>query len=239
MTETPAPSPAIVRQAFAFFKRPQALRPAAGPWAPQFRPLLALLALNLAGLFLLLPLLVAYTKAMGIEPPQMTRDIPKAALLPLAVLVLPVLEEIAFRGWMTGKRWQLLLLATLAGFAVAVAVGEMLELPLLELAALVGLPLVLGIGLWKMTDRSGTPAWFARQFKWWFWGGSLVFAVFHYSNYNSTGWALAPVVLPQLWSGLIFGFVRLRFGILRAMLLHCASNGIVLAMTYLAGIPGA
>ena len=239
MTEPLASSPHIVRQAFAFFKHPHALRPDSEPFGKQLRPLLALWLLNLGGLFLLLPLLVAYTKAMGIEPPQMTRDIPKAALLPLAVLVMPILEEIAFRGWMTGKRWHLLLLGVIAGFALIVAAGAILGLVWLEIAALLAMPVALCFGLWKIPRRSETPVWFTRQFKWWFWGGSLVFAVFHYTNYQASGLALAPVVLPQLWSGLIFGFVRLRFGLLRAMLLHCASNGFVLAATYLAGVPGA
>jgi len=241
MTEPLASPLATVRQALAFFKRPHPVLPGGEPLAEQVRPLLALWALNLVGLFLILPLLMAWTRAMGIEPPQMTKEIPAKWLILLTVMVLPPLEEIVFRGWLTGKRWQLVLLglipAVLLGaflFGLSRHLGPVLHyglalLPLLAIAA----------ALLLLRQRSERPAWFVRQFKWWYWGTALVFASAHYSNYHETGWAVLPVVLPQLWSGLVFGFTRLRFGILRSMALHCASNAFVLAAFYLFGIPSA
>ena len=94
---------AIIAEAAAFFLRPRLLQSRSHSWQGQLRPLLALLGLNLGVLFLLLPLLIGWTHLMGIEPPRMMRDVPEAAVLVLAVLVLPPLEEIVFRGWMSGR----------------------------------------------------------------------------------------------------------------------------------------
>jgi membrane protease YdiL (CAAX protease family) len=239
----PPPSPlAIVRQALAFFRRPHSLQPGEERFPDQVRPLLALWAFNLTGLFLLLPLLLAWTRAMGIEPPQMTQKIPGKWLILLTVFILPVVEEIVFRGWMTGKRWQLLSLGLFPGAVLLAAfmfgLTRHAAAPLQ--IGLTALPLLaVAVVLLLLRRRSDRADWFARQFKWWFWGSALVFGSAHYCNYHTTGWAVLPVVLPQLWSGLIFGFTRLRFGLLRSIALHCASNAFVLAAFYLFRIPAA
>jgi membrane protease YdiL (CAAX protease family) len=169
----------------------------------------------------------------------MTQDVPQGLLLLLAVAILPPLEEAVFRGWLTGKRWQLVLLGGLViamgGLLISQSTGSK-ALAIVGLGA--GIAMV-AAGLWLTKDRSGTPEWFVRQFRWWYWASCLVFAAAHYSNYPALTAAHLPVVLPQLWSGLVFGFVRLRFGILRSMTLHVASNAFVLGAFYVFGIPAA
>lgn len=258
MTETlsqPA-SGGIVRQALAFIKSPHAMRP--GPRGPtagevfgseppapretvsqQLAPLLKLWLLNLGVLFALLPLLMLWTRGMGIEPPKMTQDMPQGILLLLAVAILPPLEEIVFRGWLTGKRWQLVLLAGLVLALGGLLVSQATAIRALAIAGLGAGVAMIAAGLWLTKDRNGTPDWFVRQFRWWFWASCVIFAAAHYSNYPALTLAHLPVVLPQLWSGLVFGFVRLRFGILRSMTLHVASNAFVLGAFYLFGIPAA
>lgn len=234
-----ASSPGIVRQALAFIKNPRAIRPEAEPLNAQLKPLLGLYALNLGVLFLLLPLLMAWTKWLGIQPPQMTKEIPELLLLLLTVLILPPLEEIVFRGWLLGKPWQLFALAVLALGGIGLGTAQAYHSQALALSVLALMVAALIAGIWTLRRKSEAPGWFTRNFRWWYWGSAVVFASAHYSNYNSTSLAHLPVVLPQLWSGLVFGFVRLRFGILRSMTLHMASNAFVLGAFFLVGIPGA
>lgn len=227
----------VVQEALQFFVRPRPIRPESGNWRAEGRPLLTLLALNLGVLFLILPLLIAWTRAAGIEPPRMMHDIPEAMVLLLAVAILPPLEELAFRGWMTGRPRAL--------FALGVAVLAALVLvrlqgtgpgwlaPAITLAAAV----VAAAGAVALRRKDDAPLWFSRNFKWFFWGSTILFASAHYSNYPAMSIAHLPLVLPQFWSGLVFGFTRLRFGLLRSILLHCASNAMVLAAFLLFGIP--
>lgn len=78
------------------------------------------------------------------------------------------------------------------------------------------------------------PLWFfrdSRYFKAAFWSLTLAFALVHLTNYPgiSQHWYLAPLLIsPQLCLGIFLGFVRVRFGLLSAILFHAAYNGILL-----------
>lgn len=230
---------AIIADALAFFLRPRLLHPEQSNWRSQLGPLLALLGLNLSILFLLLPLLIAWTHVMGIEPPRMMRDMPEATVLMLAVFVLPPLEEIVFRGWMSGRPAALLVLGIGLVLVGLLTLGHLAGLdriaPLLALAGL----LTSLIGAWLLRRKVHAPQGFVRNFKWFFWGSTLIFASAHYSNYGELTAAHLPLVLPQFWSGLVFGFTRLRFGLLRSTAVHCASNAMVLVAFWVFGLPTA
>ena len=234
---TPSGDETVVQEALRFFLRPRLIRPGSGDWRAEGRPFLALLGLNLGVLFLILPLLIAWTRALGIEPPRMMHDIPEAMVLLLAVAILPPLEELAFRGWMTGRPRAL--------FPLGVAILAALVLVRLQGAGpgwlapaiTLGAGGVAAAGAVALRRIDLAPLWFTRNFKWFFWGSTILFASAHYSNYPAMSLAHLPLVLPQFWSGLVFGFTRLRFGLLRSILLHCASNATVLAAFLLFGIP--
>lgn len=78
------------------------------------------------------------------------------------------------------------------------------------------------------------PLWFFRDsrfFKVAFWTLTLAFSLVHLGNFPgiSQYWYLAPLLVsPQLALGIFLGFVRVRFGLLSAMLFHAAYNGILL-----------
>ena len=231
--------PAILAEALAFMVWPHARRPESLPLRKQQAALLALLMLNLGVLFLLLPLLILWTQAMGIELPRMMRDIPPLMVVVMAVLVLPPLEEIVFRGWMTGRPRALALLAGAVAIGLGLVAVHAARLAFLAPGiAIAGVVAALAAA-WALRKREATPDWFTRNFKWFYWGSALIFASAHYSNYPAMSAAHLPVVLPQLWSGLVFGFVRLRFGLLQSITLHCTSNALVLVAFYLFGLPAA
>ncbi|MEJ2584707.1 MAG: CPBP family intramembrane metalloprotease [Robiginitalea sp.] len=78
------------------------------------------------------------------------------------------------------------------------------------------------------------PLWFFRDsrfFKTAFWGFTLLFALVHLSNFPGLRqvWFLAPLLIsPQFCLGIFLGFIRVRCGLLYAMLFHAAYNGILL-----------
>lgn len=231
--------PAIVSEALTFFKSPRPIRPSGGSLSAQRQPLLALLVLNLGILFLLLPLLVLWTRTLGIEPPRMMHDIPELMVLVMAVAILPPLEELVFRGWMTGRPAALVLLGGALAIGLIMGLTHTAQVPFLVPTLVIAGLVVTLTAVWLLRQRDAAPGWFTRNFKWFFWGSTLLFASAHYSNYPALTAAHLPLVLPQLWSGLVFGFTRLRFGLLRSILLHCASNAFVLLAFFLFGIPSA
>jgi len=78
------------------------------------------------------------------------------------------------------------------------------------------------------------PLWFfrdSRYFKAAFWGLTVLFALIHLSNFPhlSDHWVMAPLLVsPQFSLGIFLGFIRVRYGLLYAMLFHAAYNGILL-----------
>ncbi|MCL9983450.1 MAG: CPBP family glutamic-type intramembrane protease [Erythrobacter sp.] len=152
------------------------------------------------------------------------------------LLLAPVLEELVYRGWLTGRvaalrfaafgfAAQAMLFATLfldAGLAMPVALGAV---------ALV----LAGLVQWSATRERDTavPEWFTRHFHWFVWGSTLLFGLVHLGNYEalSSPWGVL-VVLPQTIGGLLLAYTRTRLGLRAAMLHHAAYNALFLASDY-------
>jgi hypothetical protein len=60
--------------------------------------------------------------------------------------------------------------------------------------------------------RIAAPAWFAGGFPVWFYLSAVGFGLVHLSNYLTLSWALVPMILPQLWAGLVFGICACDWG---------------------------
>lgn len=215
--------------------RPHLLTPSGlnAPYAAQ--ALLAMLALHLGVLlFLLLPLLGLWQQAMGLPSPEAFESISKALLVPFVVLLAPVAEELAFRGWLTGRIRALWLLG--CGFLAAVFLA-MVNFHIAEVAAsfaVLGMGLVAPAGWWWLRRRGVMPG-FERAFPVLVWMSIVVFGLSHLSNYPRFSWALLPMVLPQLWAGMTLSYTRMRVGIFGAMLIHAAANGISVSLALLGG----
>lgn len=191
----------------------------------------AMLGLHLLGLIVLLILLSGWQALTGIDGPQAFGEIPAHYLVPLAVLAAPLAEETVFRGWLSGRPRALwLLVCLIAGIAAIVLLtpvaSRILAIALTLLAA--------GIG-WVVLRKRLAPAWFARNFAAVFFASAAVFGMIHVFNYSEPGFVHVPMVLPQVWAGLTLGFLRMRVGLLAAMLVHGVSNGLALALASLAG----
>ena len=152
------------------------------------------------------------------------------------LLLAPVLEELVYRGWLTGR------IAALR-FAACGFVAEALFIAALFASVDVAGPLGLaGVGVafaglvhWSLTrDRdTAVPDWFTRHFHWFVWGSSLLFGLVHLGNYEALTHPLGVlVVLPQTIGGLLLAYTRTRLGLRAAMAHHAAYNAVFLAGDY-------
>lgn len=219
-------------QAFAaFLARPRLIAPSGLRSREDWRGWAVMLALYLGGLLLVLgPLIRAWQVAFALPSPAAFGQFQTSALLPLVVLAAPVGEEIVFRGWLTGRPralW-LLLCAMLAGLAAAAMMLHVAEAAagIVLLAVLVAA----AVGWIVLRKRQYAPQWFERAFPLLFYSSVAVFALSHLANYDRAGLVMLPMVLPQLWAGLLLGFVRMRFGLIASMLLHALANGAAIGL---------
>ncbi len=227
------PTP-ILREFVAFLKRPAVLTPM-GLRAPGALKMLGkLVALHVGVLLLVaLPILYGWQLAFALPAPDAFGKVaPK--LLPLLVIVLaPLLEELVFRGWQTGRPRALWLLGCTIALVVLLLERAALS-PQLLAAGLSGLVVAAALG-WFVLRHKATPGWYVRAFPAIYYGVVLLFAGLHLMNYPSAALLGIPMVLPQLWAALILGFVRLRIGLPASILAHAIANGTVLAMTMVTG----
>lgn len=237
MTEPqPLPTARSVLRGFAdFLRRPALLAPTGLRAADARRSWAWLTALLVGGLLVvLLPLLGAWQKAFALPAPDAFQAVPKSMLIPLVVLIAPVLEELLFRGWQSGRARALWLLGCALAVAVVAVLGTALN-PLVTagvvLAALIAAP----AGWWLLRRRTAPLDWFVRAFPAIFYLVAGGFALAHLSNYPRVSLLAVPLVLPQLWAALVLGYMRQRLGLIPAILAHALANACSLALALLSG----
>ncbi len=218
----------------AYLARPRLVAPG-GLGAPGiWRSMAALLVFHVAVLLgVLAPLLQLWQSAMHLPAPEAFGNVPKEWLVPLVVLIAPIGEELAFRGWLTGRVRALWLLGCglVAGVLLAMVSYRVAEIP--ASLGVVAMGLVAPVGWWLLRRR-GVPRWFEAAFPALFVLSIAIFGLSHLINYPQISWALLPMVLPQVWAGLVLSYARMRMGLPAAMLIHALSNAAAISLALLA-----
>ena len=210
-------------------------------------PLVTLVRVYALDLVIMLGLLTlaAVVMAAGIELPRTAiADMQiTPMLIALVIIGAPVMEELIFRGWLSGRPGWLaaIIIFGAAGLGAAFwAAGHTGEAAEAGTAGIIILAL-LASGIVAITLRNRpVMAWFRAIFPLMFWLSALGFALVHLANFNATVWyAALPLVLPQLILGSVAGYVRVQVGLWAAMALHAAHNATALAIATLAMEMGA
>ena len=230
----------------AFLKHPVLPARAPLPRRASLVAVLRLLLLDLAVMGVLLGVAGAVMSA-GIAMPETALanvDI-DAGIIVAVVAVAPLLEEIAFRSWLSGRPGHILgLLAALpAGALAAMAFGQFSSggLAQIWLGVFVGLvaAALVALGVIYALRRRDAMAWFRRIFPLFYWLSTIVFACVHLFNFPADQMAMAlPLVLPQLATGMMLGYLRVNYGLWASMLLHALHNAAFISLVLLAGSAG-
>jgi membrane protease YdiL (CAAX protease family) len=198
--------------------------------------LLAVLVLDLAFDQLIFALIEGWDAETGFLPEPIDDPAPLIADLFSFLVMAPLMEELAFRGWMSG-RIAVLKFGAWGLAAMGLFTAELyLDPAHTDGLSLAGVALVFaGLVQWSRNRdvQTSVPAWFKRHFHWIVWGSSLAFGVVHLGNYESLAHPLGLlVVLPQTIGGLLLAYTRTRLGLPAAMAHHAAYNMIFLASDY-------
>lgn len=157
----------------------------------------------------------------------------------LVVLAAPLMEEMAFRSWLSGRPGHVLALALLGGGAIAAAmlgVTRTGNAASQGVALAIGGALILAVAALVLLRAQPAMGWFRTIFPGLYWVSTLAFALVHLANYTEGSLAiLLPLVIPQFISGSIFGYARVQFGLWSAVLLHMLHNGMIVLVIVSAG----
>ena len=233
--EVASPGPAIWLELARFVRRPRLpVRRVPFGWAA-IGEIGWLLLLDVLVALPLAAVLTALAKRTGLTTPQfevLTEQGPEVTLL-VGALVLPIFEEILFRGWLSGRKRHLALTGVVLAAIGSLYIAERFLAGMALGGAVIGALLFWIVAGWWLVKRagSGIPTWFEGAFPWLYLGTSLAFALAHMSNYDqSRPWLLLPFVIPQGVAGLIFGFARVRHGMWANIALHAAGNALFLSL---------
>ena len=181
-----------------------------------------LLKLGVAS-FTLLIFLYAIFSALGIEYPPISRDMIGDKLsfewfVVMAVILAPLLEEVAFRGFFTAKRW----LRIISFIVLLVFIG--LSFSYFALALL-----VLYIATIFVNDRSGK-----KHINTLLIMNAVLFAGIHYTAEDFMTSLGTIAILAQFGMGLILLWITINFGLIKAMLFHAFYNGLLMLLLFMA-----
>lgn len=146
----------------------------------------------------------------------------------LSVVVLgPLIEEIIFRGWLSGT-WRAVL-ASAFGLTTIYGGSAILDPYVAEGNAIQPLLIVAGAILiflaFSPLDDARRIIGFERVFPVIFYAQATVFGFLHFQNYAASSLVIALLAtLPLVACGLIWGYARIRLGFASAVILHAAYN---------------
>lgn len=233
-----------------FLKRPTLPRRAAPPRLSSLVAIGRLLVLDFTVMFALL-LIAGTVVSTGVDVPETALagvEIGPAIIFAV-VIGAPLVEEILFRGWLSGRPGHMLAPIVLAGATMGLALllaasgfsygTDALEsgLAAIGLAAVAGTLLALMVlYIFRKRDAMG---WFARAFPIFFWLSTLGFSLVHLFNFQPDQMVMAlPLVLPQFFTGMLLGYARVNYGLWSSILLHLLHNAAFISLVLLAGSAG-
>ncbi len=217
-----------------FVRRPQVPDRVTGIRTAVLPVLARLFALDLLLMVLLIAIALGVAAA-GLKMPAHVLDDMElnAPLILFMLLGAPIGEELLFRSWLSGKPGHVLAFLLAIAFALVASVAFFLgHRPVAAFVAGFG-AVIAGYVLWR---RRGRPpmGFFARHFRWFYFGTTLAFASMHLTNFSEgAAFILLPLTLPQFLLGLILGYVRVTYGMWANMLFHAAHNSVFVGLILL------
>lgn len=223
----------ILQRLLAFLRRPsiENVEPTNAPW----RETTWLFVILCMAMFVVSTILLPLAIFGNVAPSQQLDAALSTPALRAAisiVLVGPIVEEMMFRSWLSG-RWHHLIAAS--AFIAVLFGGRFLTEKLYPGAStlswylVVGIALALYAALQSTIPLHGKSKLFEKCFPAIFWISTIGFGALHIVNYaGSIGAALFAFTVPQIIAASVFGYARLRIGLLAAIGLHMAFNAVPL-----------
>ena len=173
-------------------------------------------------------------ESLGADLPEIEKlDMSPMAFAFAAVVVMPVLEEIIFRGWLSGRKADLELAGGVAGLFLIVALFGASGFVSDAVTAAFALGALFLLWLRWLSGRRGAnhvPDWFTRHFAKIVYASALIFGSVHLTNFEGFHPVNLLMVIPQTVGGLLLAFTRTRLGLDAAMMQHALFNALFLSV---------
>lgn len=242
--ETPAPAFAVtVKDLWQFLKRPVHLPAQHLTPAQIWRPFLQLCLLKLLVAISLGYMAIGILKLAGFNTDfehavvKMLKEYPFAVAFLLVAVVGPVIEEVMFRYPLRYTKVRFMLLFGILSLCCIPFIMEPFKnSPLPGLGLVLIFPALAICFLLYESWQVAVQQWWHRSFAFIFYSTSVVFSLIHIFNFENPEIPLAwlwLLVLPQLSGGLMWGYIRMKYGLKWAMAGHGLSNAVLVILSVL------
>nr|MBC7613044.1 CPBP family intramembrane metalloprotease [Pseudopedobacter sp.] len=157
----------------------------------------------------------------------------KGLIFLMVLIGAPIIEELIFRFQLKNFRFSFVCyFVAISYFFNWFLDTKMLVVTMIILASILSL-----IYFYITYNKFDKQLFIKRIFPFHFYLTAIFFGLVHISNYSNPleyGFPIILLVLPQLFVGLILGYVRMRFGLSKSMMMHAAYN-LIPALTLIAG----
>lgn len=237
-----------LRDMFAYWRDPRFSRTREPLTSKTILNLGRLLAFSLGGVFALMLVTGAIFQLFNVPQVELSQDfgdmITKPQFLFMAVIFAPLVEEILFRSWM-GREWGILIVLPLLLWFTSLAIfvsdkSLAFQYDVMCMAGISALMIVYGRAYWRTSSIKHRHEQAVRQvFPFIFWAMAAVFGLVHMSNFklDDIGFLGVIIILPQFFVGAVLGFIRMRHGLIAAILFHAGYNGVLVSLSLLATPP--
>ena len=141
--------------------------------------------------------------------------------------LMPAIEEVMFRAGLRRITFNLFVLPALViGISANSKEGVLLAVPIGLFAFIAGLVFMLKNHRNPVYTRHICRS-FSRNFPWYFWSNAVLFGLLHANHFvlnDLRSLAVLILLLPYVAMGALFGYLRLRYGLLASITAHALNN---------------
>lgn len=231
-----------VRDFISFLKSPIVTRDADYSNTQKIAASIVLLFLKFAFSIAIASLIGLFYEPKNITDQSLSERFTPLAYLVLAGIILPFYEETLFRLSLSYKRVYLALSVSCLGYYLCTKLIYGIRLTTFDesLWIRLGASILLGVVYFLLLLQKRYSDYFqkiwATKFTVIYYLSAVLFAALHIFNFEMTltNLLLIPILtLPQLFSGLVMGYMRVRFGFIYPLLLHMITNTVFVSLDIL------
>lgn len=179
-------------------------------------------------IILLLILFLYFSNLIQFFPATKISDLTDMENLFLGVIFAPILEEIRFRLFLKKNIFYVFIF-------IAFWLLSLDKLPTYlayTLGVIIVVLIIFILLYWVKVDNLLTIL-YRKYFPYIFYFSAIIFALFHLNNFKTLAipiWIIPLLVLPQFIMGLVFGYIRIKNGLLWSILTHSLYNSSILLL---------
>ena len=172
--------------------------------------------------------IVIYLLSIAFDLSTLTNDIPALKLFIMGMILAPIYEEIFFRSLLKFDKKNILIFLSTCLLLITYSILN----DKFAIIIILSIILILVISIYLSSNVNKVSNFIKKHFKYFFYASSLIFGLIHATNFIGNIYIIISLAifltLPQIISGLIMGYARMKYGLIYSIILHMINNSVII-----------